>query len=129
MRDGRAANREEWISEFLPEWQAAMEQIGPMLKDPAFEKEAEFRCIRYLDPNESNLVEFRQKRTLLARHLPLAFPPPDRPSDRVLPISHVIVGPCRHPMVTKASVEMLLQKKGYDARGMVSVSRVPFQIT
>ena len=109
VRDGRAETRETWAAEFPQAWDAYMGQIGPMVKDPTFAAEGEFRCIHELAAGEASRVEFRQKRTLLAWYLPLFFPPPGRPRSSLLSIMEVMVGPCRHSAVAKASIEMLLR--------------------
>ena len=129
MKMGRAASREIWVVEFAAAWEAAMGKIGPMLKDPAFEAEGEFRCIHRLEIDERKRIQFRQKQGLLARHLPLDFPPPGRPRSEMLPIVEVIVGPCRHPSVSKSSVDELLRQKGYGNMTKTSVSKIPFQVT
>ena len=125
----RSLTTEIWLSEFLPAWEVALGRVSPMMKHQAFRQEKEFRCIRRFKRYEGNLVELRQKGTLLARHLPLGFRSPNPAGVRKLPISHVIVGPCRHPKVSKASVEALLRKEGYGDQVAVCDSRVPFQIT
>ena len=62
--------------EFIKVWDIAIGQIGPMVKHWAFEAEAEYRCIHRLRPDEVRGLKFRQKAGMLARHLPLYFPPP-----------------------------------------------------
>ena len=129
LNDERSSSREEWIVEFASAWDAAVGQIGPMVKDPAFSAEAEYRCIHKLGYDEGSKIVFRQKQGLLARHLPLVFPPASRPTSRLLPIVEIIVGPCRHPAVSKASIDVLLQQNGYANLATSRISSIPFQVT
>lgn len=124
----RGYDRETWTVDFANAWNACLGKIGPMVKHPAFATEDEYRCIHTLDPNERGSLEFRQKGGMLAQHFPLFFPSPGKPRERMLPIVEVMVGPCRHPLVSKTSLELLLAKKGYLAT-RVTNSSVPFQMT
>jgi len=124
----RGHDRQEWTIDFTRAWDAAMGRVGAMIKHPAFTAEAEFRCIHKLEPSEHGSLEFRQKAGMLSRYLPLYFPPLGKPREKLLPIEGVIVGPCRHSAVSKASVEMLLRKHGYPS-AVAEVSSAPFQMT
>ena len=44
----------------------------------------------------------------------------------MLPIFEIMVGPCRHPNVSKASLEALLAQSGYPGV-QVTTSAAPFQ--
>jgi hypothetical protein len=114
---------QQWAAEFFPEFSRIIDQLAPMVKQPAFSSEEEYRIIHLLHKGELPRLQFRQKTTLMARHLPLTFT-----GHPLLPITQVRVGPSRHKEITRISVDTLLRQKGYDA-GLVTASAVPFQLT
>jgi hypothetical protein len=71
-------------------------------------------------------LEFRQKRTLLARHLPLdlTFPVDGK---RRLPITRIYVGPGPVQQVSKISVGDLLAKNGYEGI-VIEKSSCPYRL-
>ena len=107
------------LREFSAEWFNDLDVLSPMVKDPAFRGEEEFRIIHQLQPSEVGRVRLIQRTTLMSRHLPLDFSP-------LVPIVGVRIGPCRHKEISRVSVETLLTNNGY-ATGLVSFSAVPFQ--
>jgi len=125
------AVREKWAEAFLIEWREAVIWFAPILKHPAFEKEEEWRLLCPFGPGDLTEIRIKQRQSLISRHLPLSF------GDK-LPICEVMVGPCRHPGVSRVSVDTFLQAKGYELNGegesdlmkvTVSSSRAPFQTT
>ena len=121
-------DRQQWTQDFGTSWDNAIRKVSAMVKHSAFRSEEEYRCIHKLEPTDHSRLEFRQKAGMLTRHLPLFFPPPGRPRDKILPILEVMIGPCRHPTVSKGTVELLLAKSGYGGV-LVTNSRAPFQAT
>ena len=93
------------------------------LKDACFETENEFRLVHGLDASELPRIKFRQKDTLLSRHLPLSFQ--DFPR---LPIAKVTIGPGRQQHVSRISVHALLTQKGY-RNVPIEISQRPLQRT
>ena len=124
----RAASPSEWASEFLPNWGNWVGQLAPMVKDSSFSAEKEYRFVHQLQQHEVGRIRFRQRATLMARHLPVSFPQPVRTRSPMLPIVKVQVGPTRHKSVTSIGVDTLLRQMGYGPN-LVSVSEIPFQIT
>jgi hypothetical protein len=117
----------KWSGEFFEAWRAAITMIAPLVKDPAFVNEGECRIVRgYCGEIEE--LKFIQKGTLMSRHLPLKPGAGDASGSYRLPISEVMVGPCRHPKISRTSVDTLLRQKGYPA-DLVSISIIPFQVT
>src|SRR6185437_13341006 len=95
-------------------------------KHPAFETEAERRIVAPLQPGDVTRLEFRQKRTLLARHLPIDLTIDDG-GIRRLPISRILVGPSPAQRVSQVSVGDLLLKLDY--KGIpVELSTVPYRV-
>ena len=118
-----------WATEFLGVWEKLVGRLAPLVKDPAFRGENEYRIIHELQVHELGQLLFRQKQTLMSRHLPLIFPPPNYATkSQLLPIMEVMVGPSRHKEISRISVETLLRHRGYPAVP-VTVSKIPFQMT
>jgi hypothetical protein len=122
------ATIDSWATEFLGEWERFVGHLAPMVKDPAFRGENEYRIVHELQAQEIGQLLFKQKETLMSRHLPLIFPPPNWATrSQLLPIAEVMVGPSRHKEISRVSVETLLRQKGYQVP--VTVSKAPFQLT
>lgn len=117
-----------WENEFLMEWQGWIGRLAPMVKDPSFRDEDEYRVIHELQVTELPDLRFRQKQSLMSRHLPLVYPVPGTATEsRRLPITEIVVGPSRHKELSSMSVRTFMQQKGYSVP--VSVSTIPFQTT
>jgi Protein of unknown function (DUF2971) len=114
--------------EFLGAWDAAIVVVAPVIKDHGFKKERECRLVKAFSLNEIPQLKFLQKATMMSRHLPLRPPSGNSLTPYRLPITEVIVGPCRHPHVSRISLATMLLQKGYPVR-MVSMSKIPFQST
>ena len=135
FREGLAArteqkDRDSWPDEFLQEWDRWLQQLAPMVKDPAFKTENEYRIIHRFNGYEMAKLRFRQKQSLMSLHLPLLFPPPASATSHsnMLPIQEIMVGPSRHKEVSRVSVELFMRQKGYFAVP-VTVSTIPFQLS
>jgi hypothetical protein len=130
FKDGIEKNRAEsivqWTKEFLEVWDDVITQIAPMIKDPSFLSEKEFRIVHQLTTDDARSLRVIQKETMMTRHLPLRTP--SIAVVPTLPIVGVRVGPCRHPAVTRISVDTALRQRGYGG-GLVSSSSVPFRHT
>ncbi len=118
----------QWTEEFLEKWDIAITQVAPLIKQAAFSSERECRLSKGYTLNDLQELRFLQKNTMLTRHLPLRPQYTGQPDPYRLPISEIIVGPCRHPHVSRISVGTLLQQKGYDTT-IVKISESPFQMT
>jgi hypothetical protein len=122
------ASKEAWAIEFLPFWEALIGRLAPMVKDPAFRGENEYRIIHELQNTEFSLLQFRQKQSLMSRHLPLVYPPQNHATpSHLLPIAEIMVGPSRHKEISRISVDTLLRQRGYTIP--VTISAIPFQMT
>ncbi len=78
-----------------------------------------------LQVGEHKRLEFKQKRTLLARHLPIDLTR-EANGMKLLPISRVCIGPSPAQRVTQVSVADLLLKFGYQGVP-VELSAVPYR--
>lgn len=118
----------QWGREFLEAWNLAVSMVAPLVKDRAFAKEHEYRIVKgYVADDLANL-KFRQKASLMSRHLPIQPGPRCGTKDYRLPIAEVMVGPCRHRQISRTGVATLLHQKGYRS-DLVSISKIPFQVT
>ncbi|HEY4045520.1 MAG TPA: DUF2971 domain-containing protein [Acidobacteriaceae bacterium] len=122
----QARTPEEWAKEFFAAWDDRVYRLAPLVKDRGFRAENEFRIVHELYTHEMNQVQVRQKRNLLSRHIALNFPTWVGSQRPMLPIVEVMVGPSRHPAVSRVSVGTLLHQMGY-ANVPVTVSECPLQ--
>jgi Protein of unknown function (DUF2971) len=98
------ADQEKWAESFLTHWREKVIWFAPMLKHQAFRKEVEWRMLCSLGPEDRKYLRVKQRPSLLSRHLPLRF------GER-LPITEVMVGPCRHANVSLVSVERTFKER------------------
>jgi len=125
----RNTDVQKWTEEFLAEWGRRISHLGPMVKDEGFSGEKEYRLIHELQLRELGLVRFRQKKTLMARYLPMKYPQLSAPRAGLLPLAEVKVGPSRHKELSAVSVRALLAQIGYGSAVPVTLSKIPFQET
>jgi hypothetical protein len=127
---GIAENRSEtpakWQEEFLTFWDPFISRLAPLVKDPGFKSENEYRIIHEFQTSQLTDMQFLQKKSMLSRHIALTFPLGGEAWVPRLPIEKVLVGPCRHREITRISVDTLMRKMGY-ASGKVFSSQRPFQ--
>ncbi len=114
--------------DFLEAWEKQIVMIAPMVKDPGFFKEKEYRIAKGYTASDLESLQFKQRVTMMSRHLPLQPQGWVRSEPYRLPISEIMVGPCRHPEISRTSVGTLLQQKRYPP-DRLSISKIPFQIT
>jgi hypothetical protein len=117
---------ERWAREFLIAFTWQLDIFASLTKHPKFVGEMERRIVTSLQVGEHKSLEFRQKRTLLARHLPIDLAR-DVDGVRLLPISRICIGPSPAQRVTQVSVADLLLKFGYK-NIPVELSAVPYRI-
>jgi hypothetical protein len=115
-----------WAREFVTAFANELSIIAAVVKHPKFSGEAERRIATLLQDGEHNQLVFRQKRTLLARHLPLDLAA-ETDGVRRLPITRIYVGPGSAQKVSKISVGDLLVQSGYVGIP-VELSKVPYRI-
>lgn len=118
----------EWTSEFLEAWGRAITMVSPLIKDQHFKAEEECRIVKGFVESDLNDLVFIQKRSMMSRHLPIRPGPSQLIENYKLPIAEIMVGPCRHPEISRTSVNTMLRKYGYD-ENLVSISNIPFQAT
>jgi hypothetical protein len=123
----RIDQRESWTKEFLEVWTSFLSYLEPLVKDPGFRAENEYRIVHELMPDELANIRFKQKQSLMSRYLPLSFGNQSQGTQR-LPLAAVIVGPSRHKEISRVSVDTLLRQKGYTSIP-IYLSEIPFQST
>jgi|SRR6267154_1980070 len=117
---------DHWALEFVAAFADELSIIAALVKHPKFTGEAERRIATLLLPGEHDQLLFRQKRTLLARHLPLDLTT-ETDGVRRLPITRIYVGPGPAQKVSKISVGDLLIQCRYE-NVPVELSRVPYRV-
>jgi Protein of unknown function (DUF2971) len=115
---------ERWAREFLAAFAIELQLFEAIIKHPKFCSERERRIATLLQPGEHTLLEFRQKRTLLARHLPIDL---KVGTAKLLPLTRVYVGPGPTQRVSQVSVGDLLLKNGYGGVP-IELSKVPYRV-
>jgi hypothetical protein len=122
----RLQDPDQWASEFFYAWDEWVYKLAPLAKDSKWKAENEFRIVHELKAAEFNQVQFRQRRTMLARYLALQTPAWVKRKIPLLPIAKILIGPGNHPAFTKVSALMLLDQLGYP-NIPVEVSQVKLQ--
>jgi Protein of unknown function (DUF2971) len=115
-----------WGKELTIAFAAELSIFASIIKHPKFDGEKERRIATRLQTGEHKALEFRQKRTLLARHLPISLKTDGLGRSR-LPITRIYVGPGPAKRVSKISVGDLLLKYGYEGVP-VEESQVPYRV-
>jgi hypothetical protein len=116
-----------WAERFAPAWIVTLAPLTACLKHPKFEAEREWRIVYYYREDDLQRMQFIQRRATISRHIPLTYLPPSaRPG---LPITGVVMGPCRYPDSTRYAVVDLLRARGYDAGACsVTESKIPYRL-
>jgi hypothetical protein len=126
LASGRAETPEQWRTEFMPVWDEKITQLAPLVKDPCWAHEKEFRLVRLLVQGQLPDLRILQRDTMMTRHLPLKMASDWRYP--LLPTKQVLVGPCPHPSISRVSVDTLLRQHGYPS-GIVTSSKRPYRKT
>jgi hypothetical protein len=95
--------------------------IAPIIKDPSFSEECEWRLVQPATSVWAPEVCFRDGRTLMVPYIPISL------ADGADPIHTVIVGPTPHPELEKRALSGLLTKYGLPEAAVES-SVVPYRI-
>lgn len=119
-------DKERWAREFIAAFSTDLDIFASLIKHPKFLGEQERRIATTLKDGEHVNLEFSQKRTLLARHLPIDITLSDGISDK-LPITQIYVGPGIAQRVSQVSAGDLLKKYGYEGVE-IKLSKVPYRI-
>jgi hypothetical protein len=104
---------EKWAEEFFLAWDEWIYKLAPVAKDIRWKAESEFRLVHELKFEEFSQIRFQQKKTMLARYLPLTTPSWVKRRVPLLPIAKIMIGPTNHPAFTAVSVSLLLEQMGY----------------
>jgi hypothetical protein len=120
-------NPKDWTEDFLSAWGDIIPYLAPIMKVEAFKDEKEWRIVRLLRSPDAAAMIYTQRKTLLARHLPIRFRPFVGEDDH-LPIKTICVGPSQNSSVSRISVGDLLRTKRYfNPEPAVLTSRIPYQ--
>lgn len=110
-----------WLDTFGRGYIELASMMHARVKHHSFRGETEYRLYTELLHGEHERLEFTAKRTLLARHIPIALG-----KDNRLPIRSVMVGPGGAQDASLVSVGDLLKAKEYDDPPVVK-SKVPYR--
>jgi hypothetical protein len=113
---------QRWANEFLEAFSWDLDLFTSIIKHPKFAGELERRIIVSYRKEGLPYLIFSQKRTLLARHLPLDF----KLDTGLLPISRIYVGPGPAQRISQVSVGTLMEQQGYTPN--VERSIVPYRV-
>ena len=110
-----------WAEEFCRYWLYHLAFYAPCIKNPAYTDEKEWRLIYHFGPGDPAKIQFRQRQSMMKRHIPLRL-------KKLLPITQVLVGPCRHPRLSQVAAGDLLLAGGYDPSIVkVEITDVPYR--
>jgi hypothetical protein len=126
LEDDPSRSSDTWAVEFFEAWDEQIYGLSPIIKDPGFKEEDEIRIVHELQINELGEIQMRQKRTLLGRYVALNFGLRWVGRKLKLPVTCIVVGPSRHPAVSRVSVGTLLHQLGYEGVP-VEISTCPLQ--
>ncbi|HWL67969.1 MAG TPA: DUF2971 domain-containing protein [Geminicoccus sp.] len=124
---------EPWAERFATGWLGTLTSVAACLKHPKFDDEREWRIVYYARDDDLARMQFIQRRATISRHIPLAYPSDgdgDAPSGPRLPLTDVVIGPCRYLDSTRYAVADLLKARGYrlDADAAIKTSRIPYRL-
>lgn len=103
---------EPWAREFVDAFADELSIIAALVKHPKFSGEQERRIATLLQEGEHKNLVFKQKKTLMARHLPIDLTAQTE-GNHLLPITRIYVGPGPAQKVSKISIGDLLLQCGY----------------
>jgi hypothetical protein len=109
----RVEKPEEWARQFYMAWDEWIYKLAPLAKDQQWDSEGELRIVHELKIADFPDVRFSQKRSSLARYLPLDFPCWVKERVSRLPIAKVMVGPGENQASSMVSAVLLLEQMGY----------------
>jgi len=109
----RAEKPEEWAKVFYLAWDEWIYKLAPLAKDQQWDSEGELRIVHELKVADFPDVRFSQKKSSLARYLPLDFPCWVKERVSRLPIAKVMVGPGENQASSRISAILLLEQMGY----------------
>jgi len=109
----RAEKPEEWARLFYLAWDEWIYKLAPLAKDQQWDSEGELRIVHELKVADFPDIRFSQKKSSLARYLPLDFPCWVKERVSRLPIAKVMVGPGENQASSRISAILLLEQMGY----------------
>jgi hypothetical protein len=126
LRKHRAPTVEEWLADFLPFWSSHIAMFSPLIKHPTFSAEREWRVVYHFQDEAIPRMRYLQRSSMMTKHVPLRLMMQDgKPR---LPLTGIVVGPCRHKDISRISVGDLLRTYGYSVdQVQISTTKIPYQ--
>lgn len=112
-----------WLKSFGLGYAQLASLMHAMVKHRSFHSEKEYRIYTELQHKEHEKLKFTAKRTLLARHIPVAFG-----KNKKLPVRSVMVGPGGAQEASRVSVGDLLKAHQYGDDVPIELSKVPYRV-
>jgi hypothetical protein len=126
LKKNRAPTMEEWASEFVSYWASLVIMFTPYIKHPKFSGEREWRLVYHFQDEAIPRMKYMQRGSMMTQHVPLRLMMHD--GQPRLPLTGVVVGPCRHKEISVISVGGLLRTYGYSVSDIrVSVTAIPYR--
>jgi hypothetical protein len=127
LQKKRAPTKEEWASEFLTYWASLVIVFAPYIKHPRFAGEREWRLVHPLQDEAIPRMRYLQRSSMMTQHVPVRLMM--RGDQPRLPLTGIVVGPCRHKEISKIAVGDLLRTHGYSEKDVpVSMTTIPYRI-
>jgi len=100
--------------------------FGPLIEHPTFSAEREWRLVYHFQDEAIPRMRYLQRSSMMTKHLPLRLIMQDgKPR---LPLTGIVVGPCRHKDISRISVGDLLRTYGYSVdQVQISTTKIPYQ--
>jgi hypothetical protein len=126
LHKNRAPTIEDWSAEFLNYWAPLVIMFAPYIKHPRFAGEREWRLVYHFQDEAIPRMRYLQRGSMMTQHVPLRLMITD--GNPRLPLTGIVVGPCRHKEISKISVSDLLRTHGYsDKDVLVSMTTIPYR--
>lgn len=127
LKKKRAPFVDEWTTEFLDFWAANLIEIAPFIKHPRFKGEREWRLVYHFQDEATPRKRYLQRSSMMTQHVPLQLMIQDDGRPR-LPLTGIVVGPCRHKEISRISVGDLLRTHCYsNAEVPVTTTAIPYR--
>jgi hypothetical protein len=127
LQKKRASGIDEWTSEFLSYWASLVIMFAPYIKHPRFSGEREWRLVYHFQDEAIPRMRYLQRGSMMTQHVPLRLMISD--GNPRLPITGIVVGPCRHKEISRISVGDLLRTYEYsDKDVLVSMTAIPYRM-
>jgi hypothetical protein len=126
IQRNRAPSPDAWAEEFAAVWLDQLAPFAACIKHPMFQGEREWRLVHWLTETDPPM-QFVQRRSLISRHIPLAYGEMEG-KPHLTPLTGVVIGPCRFKNASRVAVGDLLRSKKYDLNRVTTLeTEIPYR--